>query len=47
MESYTTLVTCYFQLGKAKHSHNNYLQWIDNFLRNVKTPIIIFCDPES
>ena len=47
MESYTTLVTCYFQLGKAKHSHNNYLQWIDNFLSNVKTPIIIFCDPES
>jgi len=47
IESYTTLVSCYFRLEKSKHSHDNYMVWMDNFLENVETPLIIFCDEDS
>ena len=43
----TTLVSCYFQINKSKHGHENYLKWIHNFLSNVNTPLVVFCDDES
>jgi len=42
----TTIVTAYFQLGKSKHNHPAYLEWMKNMLI-IQCPMIIFCDTES
>ena len=38
----TTLVSCYYKLGKSKHTHEEYDRWIRNLLININTNIIIF-----
>jgi hypothetical protein len=37
-----TIVTSYFILKKAKHSHKEYEIWLRNFLGVVEKPIVIF-----
>jgi len=40
----TTLVSCYYKLGKSKHTHEEYDTWIRNLLVNINinTNIVIF-----
>lgn len=38
----TTLVSCYYKLGKSKHTHEEYDIWIRNLLVNINTNIVIF-----
>ena len=38
----TTLVSCYYKLGKSKHTHEEYDRWIRNLLVNINTNIVIF-----
>lgn len=45
--SKTTIVSCYYELPKSKHSLREYLRWISNFLQNVDTPIIMFGEGQS
>jgi hypothetical protein len=40
--SIATIVSCYYQLKKSKHSPEKYDGWIKNLLLNVNNPIIIF-----
>ena len=42
----TTIVTAYFQLGKSKHTHDRYLEWIQNMLI-IQSPMVIFCNKDS
>ena len=42
----TTIVTAYFQLGKSKHTHDRYLEWMQNMLI-IQSPMVIFCDKDS
>ena len=42
----TTIVTGYFQLDRAKASHDNYREWMSNML-SIQTPMVIFCDERS
>jgi hypothetical protein len=37
-----TIVSCYYQLEKSKHSVQEYRSWIENFLRHVDQPIVMF-----
>lgn len=41
-----TIVTAYYQLKKAKHSHSEYLIWLENFLSFAQSPMIIFTTPD-
>jgi hypothetical protein len=41
-DTMATIVTCYYQLEKSKHSPEKYDGWIKNLLLNVNNPIIIF-----
>jgi hypothetical protein len=36
-----TIVSCYYKI-KSKHSHEQYREWIQNFLSNLRNNIIIF-----
>lgn len=45
MELTCTLVTCYYKFP-SKHSFQKYDEWMANFLQNVATPIVIFCEQE-
>jgi hypothetical protein len=38
----TTLVTCYYKLHKSKHTHEEYNKWINNFISNLRTNIVIY-----
>jgi len=38
----TTVVSCYYKLGKSKHTHEEYDRWIRNLLVNINTNIVIF-----
>ena len=38
----STVVTCYYKLNKSKHYLQQYDNWIENFLLNIQTNIIIF-----
>jgi hypothetical protein len=40
----TTIVSCYYQLNTSKHSKDEYMSWITNFLVNIDTPIVMFSD---
>jgi len=40
----TTVVSCYYQLKQSKHSPDEYMSWITNFLVHIDTPIILFSD---
>ncbi len=40
----TTIVSCYYQLRQSKHSPDEYMSWITNFLVNIDTPIVMFSD---
>jgi hypothetical protein len=40
----TTVVSCYYQLKQSKHSPDEYMRWITNFLRNIDAPIVMFSD---
>jgi hypothetical protein len=42
----TTIVTAYFQLEKSKHTHDKYLEWMQNMLI-IQSPMVIFCDKDS
>lgn len=46
MQSYTiTVVTCYFSLDlKAKHSKDEYMRWLENFLPKMNNAMIVFTD---
>lgn len=41
----TTVVTCYYRFP-SKHSYNEYDQWINNFFKYLKCPIILFTSRE-
>ena len=43
----TTIVSCYYRLNKSKHSNEEYMSWITNFLTNVDSPIVMFSDGEE
>ena len=40
-----TIVTCYYRFP-SKHSYEEYDTWMRNFLTNVNSNIIIFCDQD-
>ncbi len=42
-----TIVSCYYNLHKSKHSLDEYMSWISNFLFYVNTPIIMFTDGDA
>jgi hypothetical protein len=46
MSANCTIVTCYYR-SPAKHSLQNYDQWMKNFLMTIHNPMIIFCDEAS
>eukprot|EP00271_Cylindrocystis_brebissonii_P004191 TRINITY_DN1577_c0_g1_i1.p1 TRINITY_DN1577_c0_g1~~TRINITY_DN1577_c0_g1_i1.p1 ORF type:complete len:406 (-),score=3.37 TRINITY_DN1577_c0_g1_i1:303-1520(-) len=37
-----TIVTAYFELQKAKHSTDEYEQWMSNWLPKIETPLVVF-----
>lgn len=41
-----TIVTCYYR-SPAKHSPQQYDEWMENFLTTVHQEMVIFCDEES
>lgn len=41
-----TIVSCYYALNKSKHSLQEYMRWIQNFLTYVDTPIVMFGEGE-
>jgi len=40
-------VTAYFKRPSSKHSHNNYLMWMQNMLCNIQSTLVIFTDAET
>ena len=38
-----TVVTAYYPLKKSKHTHEEYMEWIETFFRVVTVPIVCFC----
>ena len=42
--SQVTVVSCYYPLPEAKHTHEEYTQWIYQFLRYVDSPIVMFSE---
>ena len=42
--SQVTVVSCYYPLPEAKHTPEEYTQWIYQFLRFVDSPIVIFSE---
>ena len=42
--SKVTIVSCYYPLPKSKHSIQEYLQWLSNFLTYVDSPLVIFSE---
>ena len=40
-----TVVTCYYKI-KSKHSHDEYTEWITNFLSNIPCNLVIFTSPD-
>lgn len=38
----TTIVTAYYPFEKAKHTRENYAQWLTNLLAYINNPIVIF-----
>ena len=42
--SQVTVVSCYYPLPQAKHTPEEYTQWIYQFLRFVDAPIVIFSE---
>lgn len=44
MENNTTIVTCFYKLEKSKHTYDEYISWINNFLLNLSKdlPLVIF-----
>ena len=45
--SQVTVVSCYYPLPEAKHTREEYTQWIYQFLRFVDSPIVIFSEGEA
>jgi hypothetical protein len=43
----TTVVSCYYRLNQSKHSMDEYMVWIAQFLANIDTPIVMFSDGEE
>lgn len=41
-----TIVTAYYRFT-SKHTHDKYEKWMDNFLKFVATPIVVFSDENS
>jgi hypothetical protein len=46
MENKITLISCYFNI-KSKRTHSDYIDLMSNLLKNVKKPIVIYCDKSS
>lgn len=42
-----SIVSCYYPLSKSKHSIEEYMSWILNFLSNIDTPIIMFSEGQA
>jgi len=40
-----TLVTCYYPVKTGKHSENDYMSWIKNFMK-LKSPVVVFTTQE-
>lgn len=38
----STIITAYYQIPTGKHTHNEYLGWITNFLKNIENNIVFF-----
>ena len=37
-----TIVTCYYKIGKSKHSEYEYDCWIKNFVLNINAQVVLF-----
>ena len=44
--NYTTIITAYFEIT-SKYPKEQYDVWIQIMLRNIATPMVIFCDAKS
>lgn len=42
-----TVVTAFYKIETSKHTYGEYLQWIDNFFKCVKSPVICFCQNDT
>ena len=42
-----TIVTAYYNLNKKKHSTDNYLKWIKNYMNIIDAPLVVFTDCED
>lgn len=42
-----TIVTAFYDFPKKKHTSNSYINWINNFLPNVDSYMVIFTDNKS
>lgn len=47
MNDKCTLVTAYYEIDRKKCSSQNYYQWMQNFLTNADTHMVIFTDEKS
>lgn len=45
--NYVTIVAMYFKLSESKHGSKSYDIWIENFLKSVSSPIVMYTDSES
>ena len=45
--STTTVVSVYFAFRKSKHTHERYDGWVRNMLTSVRSPLVMFIDPQS
>lgn len=45
--SSASVISVYFQLNKSKHSHDEYLKWLNNFILSVSSPMIIVTDSKA
>jgi hypothetical protein len=44
--NFTTIITAYFEIN-SKYPKEQYDEWMQIMLRNIATPMIIFCDAKS
>lgn len=44
--NYTTIITAYFEIT-SKYPKEQYDEWMKIMLRNIATPMVIFCDAKS
>ena len=43
-KAYVTVVCIYFQFSKSKHSESSFKNWLENTLKSVHSPLVIYTD---